>query len=383
MPNFPIVAVGLLASHVSAHAGMVSPAPRSSKGVDPWDGRQQCGSPNPLNPAGLWPGEYCGLGCVGEACLWYQIGCFQSCGVCGMDGKDLYPTAADLAKAGNCKPTTPTLPEPMRSYNIDDQSTHGDWSAVNPWRAPGTAGLGNPSFNPCGISSGGWPNATTPLPPATGFPKGYPGTDLPALDTPAPVWKAGSKQEVEWSIYANHGGGYQYRLCKKDAKGGVTEDGCQAMPLSFASDSTKIVYYDGSREPFAVPAVTTDSGTWPKGSQWRKNLVPMCNCDLGQLCQKGKGGMFEPYNETHTHPGQQLDDRCPTGVMFETAWDDGYGAGPYKTGSGKAIEGAMPFSMVDEVKVPAEAKGDYVLSFRWDCEATPQVWNSCADITVE
>ena len=28
------------------------------------------------------------------------------------------------------------------------------------------------------------------------------------------------------------------------------------------------------------------------------------------------------------------------------------------------------------------APGEYVLSWRWDCEQTPQVWNSCADVTV-
>ena len=28
------------------------------------------------------------------------------------------------------------------------------------------------------------------------------------------------------------------------------------------------------------------------------------------------------------------------------------------------------------------ALGDYVLSWRWDCEQTPQIWNTCADLTV-
>ena len=29
-------------------------------------------------------------------------------------------------------------------------------------------------------------------------------------------WKAGATVEVSWAIEANHGGGYQYRLCKVD-----------------------------------------------------------------------------------------------------------------------------------------------------------------------
>ena len=37
----------------------------------------------------------------------------------------------------------------------------------------------------------------------------------------------------------------------------------------------------------------------------------------------------------------------------------------------------------DIVKVPQDIKpGKYVLGFRYDCEATAQVWNSCSDITI-
>ena len=38
----------------------------------------------------------------------------------------------------------------------------------------------------------------------------------------------------------------------------------------------------------------------------------------------------------------------------------------------------------DRVKIPATlAPGKYVLGFRYDCEATAQVWSNCADITIE
>ena len=37
----------------------------------------------------------------------------------------------------------------------------------------------------------------------------------------------------------------------------------------------------------------------------------------------------------------------------------------------------------DEVQVPEDlAPGQYVLSFRWDCQQSPQVWNSCANIDI-
>ena len=38
----------------------------------------------------------------------------------------------------------------------------------------------------------------------------------------------------------------------------------------------------------------------------------------------------------------------------------------------------------DLVEVPESLEpGEYVLSFRWDCQESPQVWNSCANIHVE
>ena len=41
-------------------------------------------------------------------------------------------------------------------------------------------------------------------------------------------------------------------------------------------------------------------------------------------------------------------------------------------------------SVVDVVHVPAGLKpGEYVLGWRYDCEGTAQVWQNCADITIE
>eukprot|EP00051_Salpingoeca_urceolata_P005916 m.78800 g.78800 ORF g.78800 m.78800 type:complete len:112 (+) comp14598_c0_seq5:73-408(+) len=52
---------------------------------------------------------------------------------------------------------------------------------------------------------------------------------------PAPsgtVWKAGDVVETAWSIRANHGGGYQYRLCPSNET--LTEECFQARPIPFA-----------------------------------------------------------------------------------------------------------------------------------------------------
>ena len=43
----------------------------------------------------------------------------------------------------------------------------------------------------------------------------------------------------------------------------------------------------------------------------------------------------------------------------------------------------FPWTIMDEVMVPENIEpGDYVLSFRWDCEQTPQVWNACSSIRI-
>lgn len=395
---------------------------------------------------------------------------------------------ADVTLAG-CDPNN--MPEPtlgggnktheheMRSYNIDGDSAMGDWTKWMPWRSPGTAGKGNPQFQPCGVNSGAL--ASQPEPPTTAkdVPNGGNGTSLPPLPRSEwATWKAGSVVEAEWAIYANHGGGYSYRLCKKVEGQVETEECYQKTPLEFATPETEIRYKDGSQRPFNITSLTTSVGTFPAGSQWRKNPVPMCNCDIGISCsaknvaknvakifekaenvhqemiaaaksmvpdfvtttaskvcvadatcsfkvttelpgckvcahdtkepwscetccpecteEKYDGGMYckcekpgpapgptpqphkdysIPYAHTHFRPGQ-TSKLCPTGVQFPTLWDGGAGSGYL------AQFGDFEFTMMDKLKVPDVPPGDYSVSWRWDCEETPQVWNSCSDIII-
>ena len=37
---------------------------------------------------------------------------------------------------------------------------------------------------------------------------------------------------------------------------------------------------------------------------------------------------------------------------------------------------------VHQVEVPQVSPGQYVLSFRWDCEQTSQIWTACANINI-
>lgn len=452
-----ITILAAVAAVVAGHGAMVTPAPRAAHNQT-LDERNLCHAPNPYSTAGRYPGEYCGVGCLGDACLYYQVGCFAGCGTCSLTGKDLYPTAADLQKAGNCKPIAPTLgggdaahEYELRTMNVDGDSSAGDWTAPMPWRAPGSTGKGNPAFSPCGVNSG----SSGSLPPTTAkdVPIGESGTKLPSLG-PTATWKRGGTAEASWAIYANHGGGYSYRICKKASPGSdgseVTEDCFQRTPLDFVGNTTRIHFMDGSRDDFEIDAVQTSVGTFPAGSMWRKNPVPMCNCDVGigcgrkdvteqaeqaqgktceadpqckgndynckqcdsgadvpawscktgtccpgftektfaggVVCVGGKppspgpspsGSMFSPYAHTHFRKGQ-TSALCPSGLQYESKFDEGVGAG-----SNNGF-GSFMFTMVDTLKVPADIDaGEYVLSWRWDCEETPQVWNSCADITIE
>jgi len=277
---------------------------------------------------------------------------------------------------------------------VDGLSRRGDWTRVNPWRAPGTAGMGNPSFSPCGINSGS--RVEFPNPPTTAgdVPKAASGVDLPPVGN-GPVWTRCSTVEAGWALYANHAGGYSYRLCKVPEDGSDVTEACfQQTPLSFVGNTTEIRYADNAKPSVTIPAVTTSVGTFPKGSMWRKNPVPMCNCDLGYDCydfeaetqlveqpREYNKDMFRAYNRTNFRPGQRSD-ICPTGVQFPTATDDALGAPPYMPG-GKMRGSDFNYQMVDKLKVPLGiVPGAYVLSWRWDCEETPQVWNSCADLTV-
>lgn len=315
--------------------------------------------------------------CVGDGCLWYQVGCYIGCPSCSCKNKEMYPTPEADAKCTNY--IEPTLPVHARSWNIENKSPMGDFTKYNPWRSPGRA----PVANPCGVASGfisGWPGAEVPY----GFTAFTNGTDIPPLSgVPTPVYKAGEVIEVSWGIAANHGGGYQYRLCPADED--ITEECFQKMPIPFATSQTKIYYTDGSRKSFTIPAVDASTGTSPKGSTWRRNPIPGCNCDLGFSCSE-RSNMTTPYEHDPDAPTKYRAHGCTTGLQFPLAWDDGYGQGGsclYPVGTTKPCD-PFRFNMVDSVQVPKDATpGQYILGFRWDCEQTSQVWTQCADVTIE
>lgn len=175
-------------------------------------------------------------------------------------------------------PGEPTLnAAPFRTYNVNVSSGARDWSRKMPWRAPGAA----PVFGSgCGSAGGGpVPMANGGSPPP-GVAQGVDAVTLPVLNRT--VWRRGAEEEVAWAIFANHGGGYSYRLCRAGA--GVSEECFQRTPLRFAGDKQWIQYADYSSPygelrhlpRFEIPLTRVTKGTHPAGSEWARNPVPGC-----------------------------------------------------------------------------------------------------------
>lgn len=193
----------------------------------------------------------------------------------------------------------------------------------------------------------------------------FPGSKLPEGPITA-SWKRGDVVEASWSIWSNHGGGYQYRICPND--GTSIDEACFTKNvLEFANNKTIIRSPYGKFEDFSIPVVDVSKGTYPSGSTWRRNPIPACNCDKGYNCtavddptiytayENGKGGKF-----------------CETGYQFEPAWPEGFGywgSGAHWTGD------SLEWALVDQLQVPRHINpGKYLLQWRWDAENSPQVW---------
>lgn len=341
MPVSHAVAFSLLAATAQSHAALTIPMPRNNV---------QHEEPNADNGYGG--------GCLGNSCQWWSAGCHIGCDACSLTHAGAQIPSYPIDN-GCDNPMEPTLDHSLRTFNVYDESTYGDWSYWNPWRAPGFA----PLASSCGVAGayGDYPDDTGGGNPVDGYPVLTLGTSLPETDPSR--WYAGDVVEVAWQIRANHGGGYQYRVCPKWHELG--EDCFQAHVLPFTSDKTVIRYLDGSRDDFEIDAMDATDGTWPEGSAWRRNPIP--NCIIGSQ------GLDHP--EEPGFPGGDFTPHanCPDGCTFEPQWDEGCGSNSWA--------GALPFVLVDYVQLPS-TPGDYVLSWRWDCEQTSQVWANCADITI-
>ena len=254
-----------------------------------------------------------------------------------------------------------------------------DTYRFNPWRAPGTA----PTFDACGRAGGTDRSHFGPGDARfydTMFAKGG---DLGSrVLPPSPsgtVWTAGASVEVAWGTRYNHGGGYIYRLC---AVGEPLTEACFFRTvLPFDRTAQQLEWSNGTRWPIA--GVWVDEGTYPPGSTWARNPIPRINFDSSSSGQPAGASGCEKSPITGGAVGpncRQFDPPCPQ--------DNGWVADPKHKGTDMSGQGACSGdwtrgSIVDRVHIPTSvAPGDYVLSWRWDCEESTQVWSACADVTI-
>lgn len=296
-----------------------------------------------------------------------------------------------------------TMPQhsPLRTF-ADVGPDFEDWSARNPWRAPGTAAVSSP----CG-SEGGNPRGCVQLdgkrgPCVTddgGFAYGSDGRSLGGLGV-ITSWPRGGVVEAGWSIRSNHGGGYSYRLCRKPRSGNwsdVTEACFQRTPLDFVGNTSFIAYADGER--YEIDAVRTTSRTHPAGSMWSRNPIP-CFGQGNNVQGTGTQFALPTFRGKPVRTPAPLAGFCPcrknnnghsghdAAASVKPAWVAGAAARTCYCCCGCCAANRPEPSfddwiIVDRLRVPANLPtGEYALGFRWDCEQSPQVWQQCATINI-
>lgn len=335
---------------------------------------------------------------TGMTCFWFNEGCAIGCKSCG----GLKCGHLKASEFGKCCPEQmePTLRDKaLRTYKnlfgFDVAMVH------TPWRAPGFA----PLYDPCG-TAGGLAEGVDPgpgsNPPPRGIKQGLSMQDLPEAPGVRTEWPAGSVQDVAWGMNANHGGGYAYRLCRKRSGTRATEECFAENHLEFVGDESWIQFGDDAGNRTAFPAVRTAEGTHPPGSQWTKNPIAACGGQDGGGFPNWHGlpyhitpcrnPQFEPILKDVIRPHPKY---APEPGLY------GFGMG-HCTSIGLHWNGTVTpgdngcareekafwvarfgFNIIDKVKIPEGlAPGEYLLSWRWDAEQTPQVWANCADVTV-
>lgn len=378
-------ALSQLASDVSAHGAIFIPSPRNAvdrvlptfvngKSPDtPCTCANGVGGPNGGRD-GCDEGIRAGGG--GQPCLWFNQGCSIGCDTCTGEGPGLPPHTDKVGfRTRYCNSTLePTLPKLAWTMNLGAEAGGvNDSYRYNPWRAPGHA----PVTDSCGIAGGRQPyqpSGGDAMFTNTSFAHlgDYGSKVLPPVPT-GTVWTAGESVEVAWGIRYNHGGGYQYRLCPLGPHGNntLTEECFQQHPLNFDRSKQALVWNNGTRYP--ITGIFVDEGVLPEGSTWARNPIPRVNDD--NIGLQDEAGCPGPSGTSG--PGCiQFPPPCPQDTGRLPWSTDGSGQGEC---SGDWTMGVIS----DHVIIPKDLPGGaYVLSWRWDCEETAQVWLNCADVSI-
>lgn len=398
-----VIAFVTLVTRAYGHSAMTIPRPREAvdSSEKPWGGHVPHALP--FEPWCPFPSEAAAgkddrniSGANGQACFWFSNGCAIGCDACdgstrgpipsfqcvegqSPDSCDIVPTKEPHnisfgPQAPICGPKAPAPRAPGLSMNaticdpklrtVNTAAKCGspdDYFYYSPWRAPGYA----PVIDSCGTAGGRLPGQGN-----GGFGAAYVNTthakvgDLGSKTLkPRPTgveWAAGKEYEVAWTIQANHGGGYSYRLCPAGST--LNEDCFNKHPLTMVGKSALRWGGVGGRTLF-FDAITVTEGT-KAGVMWRRNPVPRAWKTKDGKWGKGSNhlqtGMgFQPVCQDHGMDQEGTERSC-TGE-----W------GPYN------------LEIVDRVIIPKDLPaGKWVLNFRMDQEESNQIWQSCADVTI-
>lgn len=156
----------------------------------------------------------------------------------------------------------------------------------------------------------------------------------------------------------------QYRICPANST--LDEDCFQKRPLEFVGQGS--LRWGGiGGEQIWFNASDTSEGTLPVGSTWRKCPIP-----------RGPWGWI--YNGPSFAPVCEETAACK--ALVNTHISPGDARNPCKC-SGDGIGDLATMEIVDKIHIPSDLpEGDWVLGWRWDCEESTQVWQSCSDVAI-
>jgi hypothetical protein len=372
------ILLSTLLAGAHAHGSMVMPLARNS--IDAEDPRWSDGK----HPETGWIEPYnclCTNGTDtcnnGQSCFWFSNGCTPGCKACDGNGNrypnfDHCPTEkkADLGQALAKKYWTgdPTWAE---------NSTY-DIFKFNPWRYPGKA----PVFDSCGMAGGRWTEAFNAAAfNSSAYAKmGDMGSQVLKPRPTGTTWARGGTAKTRWQLTANHGGGYLFRLCPAGSK---LDEACFSQTqLAWATGTHVLRFANASRDVEIAATDITEGG----GLGWRLNPFPNVRsdpCDYNVTLHDGPG-----HHCSWMHcpgcgpPTYSADESCPD-VCDKHYPGTPDGRAPTLPFPNPTSANMHQFSVEDTVAVPKGiAAGEYVLSWRWDCEHSSQVWNTCADVTI-
>lgn len=386
----PVLA--LIAS-VRGHASMIMPPPRNA--IDATLPAWSNGKHPPtgvLDPKTASCTNGTSLCNNGQSTFWFSQGCTIGCKTCDGNG-------SRIANFDHCpgESIQPTLLPRYRTANRN--STVGSvWDVFkyNPWRAPGLA----PVFDSCGMAGGTVvPTTAAAEYNTTVFAKqGDLGTQVLKPRPSGTVWKRGAVAYARQQSTAPHGGGYIYRLCPANET--LTEACFNQHPLEFATPEQHMLRFRNSSLDREISATLVTEGG---GKGWMVYPWPLASGALMYVVGHGKHCFYPngtrdngdaPPIPGHTYcpgcgaPHYGSDGACPCGGsdMARTCPDVPLSAGSDLSFTPDPAPGYKDhdYALEDALKVPTDiAAGEWVLSYRWDCEMTSQIWQSCADITIE